>query len=116
MKNDLNDFTLEELKTIKQSTKKYMNMRNYRQYLNNLIIEKEKNLEDDFNLEKFKSLKILDSTDIEILKLNGITSIQELENADLNSFMGMTESLKVKIDWILKIYNYKRGNYSGKRK
>ena len=42
---------------------------------------------------------------MKVLELNGIRNLQDLIDADLDSMIGMTESIKEKLSWARRFYN-----------
>ena len=79
---------------------------------NALIAEIKRREEEDklslnarFTIEMFKSFNMFYPDEMRVLELNGIRNLQDLIDADLNSMIGMTESIKEKLSWARRFYN-----------
>lgn len=67
--------------------------------------ESKKSLNARFTMEMFKKYNMFYPDEMKVLEINGIRNLQDLINADLNSMIGMTESIKEKLSWARAFYN-----------
>lgn len=67
--------------------------------------ESKKSLNARFTIEMFKQYNMFYPDEMKVLEINGIRNLQDLINADLNSMIGMTESIKEKLSWARAFYN-----------
>ena len=63
-----------------------------------------------FTIEMFKSFNMFYPDEMRVLEINGIRNLQDLIEADLNSMIGMTESIKEKLSWARRFYNLEPSN------
>ena len=113
----LEDFSLVELKLIKDSLEKFDDLESLDTYLSIMIEKKEddrNNLNARFDMKMFEKLNVFEPTELRVLKFNGINNLEELINCDLGNFIGLTESMKEKFEWARKFYDMNRGNQSEK--
>lgn len=69
-----------------------------------------------FTIEMFKSFNMFYPDEMRVLEINGIRNLQDLIEADLNSMIGMTESIKEKLSWARRFYNLETSNGKVKKK
>ena len=69
------------------------------------VLESEQSLNARFTMEMFKQYNMFYSDELKVLELNGIRNLQDLIEADLDSMIGMTESIKEKFSWARRFYN-----------
>ena len=69
-----------------------------------------------FTIEMFKSFNMFYPDEMSVLEINGIRNLQDLIEADLNSMIGMTESIKEKLSWARRFYNLETSNGKVKKK
>ena len=69
-----------------------------------------------FTIEMFKSFNMFYPDEMRVLEINGIRNLQDLIEADLNSMIGMTESIKEKLSWARRFYNLEISNGKVKKK
>lgn len=67
-------------------------------------LEKKQSLNSRFTIEMFKQYNMFYSDELKVLVINGIRNLQDLIDADLNSMIGMTESIKEKLSWARRFY------------
>ena len=68
-------------------------------------LESKQSLNARFTIEMFKSYNMFYPDEMRVLELNGIRNLQDLIEADLDSMIGMTESIKEKLSWARRFYN-----------
>ena len=66
--------------------------------------KKKQSLNSRFTIEMFKQYNMFYSDELKVLEINGIRNLQDLIDADLNSMIGMTESIKEKLSWARRFY------------
>ena len=70
-------------------------------------LESQQSLNARFTIEMFKEYNMFYSDELKVLEINGIRNLQDLIEADLDSMIGMTESIKEKFSWARNFYNMK---------
>ncbi|MBQ8534254.1 MAG: hypothetical protein IJ463_01060 [Bacilli bacterium] len=68
-------------------------------------LESQQSLNARFTMEMFKQYNMFYSDELKVLEINGIRNLQDLIEADLDSMIGMTESIKEKLSWARRFYN-----------
>lgn len=68
-------------------------------------LERKQSLNVRFTIEMFKSYNMFYPDELKVLEINGIRNLQDLIDADLDSMIGMTESIKEKLSWARRFYN-----------
>ena len=79
-------------------------------------LERKQSLNTRFTIEMFKSYNMFYPDEMNVLELNGIKNLQDLIDADLDSMIGMTESIKEKLSWARRFYDLELGKKKGKCK
>jgi hypothetical protein len=74
------------------------------------VLESEQSLNARFTMEMFKQYNMFYSDELKVLEINGIRNLQDLIEADLDSMIGMTESIKEKLSWARRFYNLETSN------
>lgn len=67
--------------------------------------ERKQSLNVRFTIEMFKDYNMFYPDEMRVLELNGIKNLQDLIDCDLNSMIGITESIKEKLEWARNFYN-----------
>ena len=105
----LDKLTITELKQLKEELNNYNSIADLKRDLQTIIVIKEIDREKDiryrFNMDMFIKLNIFDHIELEVLKLNNINNLLDLEECDIDSLIGITQSIKDKFLWVLKMYN-----------
>ena len=115
-KKNINDFTLDELKVIRSTLKDYDDIDNLKKTINDIILDKEDNINVMFDIDGFIKLSIFDPEELLILQKNGIHNLQELIDCNLENLDGMTMGYYEKFDWARKVYDMSSWNSKKKRK
>ena len=58
-----------------------------------------------FDIEMIKRLNLFYPDELRVLEINKINNIQDLIDCDLDSLIGITESIKEKLEWARKFYD-----------
>ena len=108
-KIQLSDFSLEELKAIKEEITNCENINEVVEKIDLIIAQKndEYDINKRFDMAIFEEFNIFPPTELAILKKNGIQNLAQLHDADLGTFKYMTESSKEYIDWARNFYYFK---------
>lgn len=105
----LDKLTIKELKQLKEELNNYNSIADLKRDLQTIIVIKEIDREKDiryrFNMDMFIKLNIFDPIELEVLKLNNINNLLDLEECDIDNLIGITQTIKDKILWVLKMYN-----------
>ena len=67
--------------------------------------ERKQSLNVRFDIEMIKRLNLFYPDELKVLEINNINNIQDLIDCDLDSLIGITESIKEKLDWARKFYD-----------
>ena len=67
--------------------------------------ERKQSLNVRFNINMIKKLNLFYPDELRVLEINNINNIQDLIDCDLDSLIGITESIKEKLDWVRKFYD-----------
>lgn len=103
---DLNKFTLEELKTLSKIAKSVSDIKELKKYLNKTIKAKRtlkaKSLNSRYQLSLITTFT---PEERKILLINNIQTLEELRNSNLSSLIGITNSIKESLEWAREFYN-----------
>ena len=58
-----------------------------------------------FDIKMIKRLNLFYPDELRVLEINKINNIQDLIDCDLDSLIGITESIKEKLEWARKFYD-----------
>ena len=119
----LDKLNLQELKELKEYISKFASMGELINELDSNISTKQKVQKENpnirFDIELFRKLSILEPSEINLLVENNINNLQELIDCDLNALIGITPSIKAKLEWTRQFYDmsiyYKEAKKSKKR-
>lgn len=104
-KDDLCDFSIEELKIIRNKVIQLKSKNQLLNFLDSIIKDKEDDLTNNLNA-KFKiEWMNIDPDDKVLLKNNGIYNLAQLRNISLDSINGITEGAKERISWAREFFN-----------
>ena len=92
------------------------NIDNLKKTINDIILDKEDNINVMFDIDGFIKLSIFDSEELLILQKNGIHNLQELIDCNLENLDGMTMGYYEKFDWARKVYDMFSWNPKKKKK
>ena len=116
----MNQFSLEELKKIKQLVSQYKDVEVLKHDLDITISnrkkKKKKSLNEQFDIMQMIELKILEPIEIDLLLKNHIDNLQELLECNLDSLKGMNQSIKESLEWKRHFYNMRNLEEKGKTK
>ncbi len=105
----LETMKLEELKKIQEVVSQYGSMEELKHDLDTTIScreeDKRKSLNVKFNMEMFIRLNIFDPWELDVIKSNKISNLQELIDCNLDELKGITPSVKKGLDWARKFYD-----------
>lgn len=78
--------------------------------------ERNKSLNARFDMQMFIKYNMFYADELNVLKMNNINNLQDLIECDLDSLIGITESIKEKLDWARNFYNLERTNNQTRRR
>ena len=93
----LSSFSLSQLEEIQEFLWEYSDLRSMREVVQKRIQEKknkEKSINEHFTIDLMERIHIFNSVQLQVLKKNQITNLQQLIDCDLDSLIGITPSLK----------------------
>ncbi len=67
--------------------------------------EKNSSLNVRFTMDMFKKYNMFYPDELRVLEINCIRNLQDLIDCDLNSLVGITESIKEKLEWTRSFYD-----------
>jgi hypothetical protein len=99
----------DELKTLKSIVSQYGSMEELVNDLDTTISrreeEKAKSLNVRFNMDMFVKFNVFDPWELNVLKSNNISNMQELIDCNLDELVGITSSIKRGLEWARKFYD-----------
>ena len=102
-------FSLEDLKSFLALIESFENKDDMHNALIAEIIRREEerklSLNVRFDIKMIKKLNLFYPDELKVLEINNIKNIQDLLDCDLNSLVGITESIKEKLDWVRHFYD-----------
>lgn len=116
----MNSLSLDELKKFKDVISGYDDIGELKKAVNFFIEKKEREkstrLNVRFDMDMFIRLRIFEPSELRILKANCISNLQDLIDCDLDSLVGITPSVKEKLDWARRAYNMDSYEENSKKK
>ena len=105
----LEGLNLDDLKSIKSIVSQYGSMEELINDLDTAISrreeEKAKSLNVRFNMDMFIKLNVFDPWELNVIKSNNISNMQELIDCNLDDLVGITPSVKRGLEWARKFYD-----------
>lgn len=59
-----------------------------------------------FNMDMFIKYGVFDPSEFKVIKANHINNLQELIDCNLDDLVGITESVKMGLDWVRRAYDF----------
>ena len=94
---------------IKEIVSQYGNMEEFKHDLDTFISirekEKAKSLNVRFNMDMMVRLQVFDPWELKVVQSNHIANLQELIDCNLDDLVGITPSIKSRLEWVRKFYD-----------
>lgn len=116
----LDKFSIEQLKAISEFAETFDNKEDFVTFINGEVKkreqEKSQSLNVRFNMDMFIKLRVFEPDELRVLQMNNINNLQELIDCNLDSLVGITCSIKEKLEWARKFYDFEPAKNKGRRK